>query len=207
MKEQSKLSLNQLISDLDKMFPNARCELDYNNLFELIIAVSLSSQTTDKRVNEVTKVLFSKYPTYNDLAKANIYEVEEILKPLGMNKVKAKNIIELSKKLIIKNKMPETLEELMELDGVGRKCANVILSEYYKIPSIAVDTHVLRTSNRLGLASGSVLEVEKKLMKKFDKKDWYFIHIHLVFLGRYVCKAKNKECAKCLINGCPSRFI
>ena len=206
-KKQSKISLPQLVSDLTEMFPNAKCELNYNNLYELIIAVSLSSQTTDSRVNLVTQELFSKYSNYELLSKANVSDVELILRPLGMSKIKAKNIIELSKKVILLNHEPSTLEELMALDGVGRKCANVILSEYYKIPAIAVDTHVYRTANRLELAKGSVLEVEKSLEKLFDKKDWYFIHIHLVMLGRYICKAKNPMCDKCLIKGCPSRFI
>ena len=205
MKEQSKLSLNQLISDLDKMFPNARCELDYNNLFELIIAVSLSAQTTDKRVNEVTKILFSKYGNYELLKDANISEVENILKPLGMYKIKAKNIIELSKKIDSLGFIPNSYETLTSLPGVGRKSANVILSEYFKIPKIAVDTHVYRVSKRLNLASGSILDVENKLMELFNEDYWYYMHIHLVLLGRYICKAKNPLCDKCLIKDCPSR--
>ena len=205
MKKPSLISLNQLINELDLMFKDAKCELDYNNLFELIIAVILSAQTLDKRVNEVTKILFQKYPTYKELAKANINDVENIIKPLGMYRVKANNIIELSKKLDSLGFIPNTEEELMNLPGVGRKSCNVILSEYFKIPKIAVDTHVYRTSIRLGLASGSVVDVENKLMKLFDEKYWYFIHIHLVFLGRYICKAKNPLCDKCLIKDCPSR--
>lgn len=205
MKNQSKVSLPNLINSLDLMFPNAKCELDYNNLFELIIAVCLSAQTTDKRVNQVTKELFSKYSNYTLLSKANIDDVIDIIKPLGMFRIKAKNIIELSKKLDNLGYIPDTLEGLMMLDGVGRKSANVILAEYFKIPRIAVDTHVYRTSLRLNLAKGSVLEVEEKLMKTFKKEDWYYIHIHLVLLGRYVCKAKNPLCEKCLIKDCPSR--
>lgn len=205
MKNQSKVSLPNLINSLDLMFPNAKCELDYNNLFELIIAVVLSAQTTDKRVNQVTKELFKKYSNYTLLSKANIDDVIDIIRPLGMFKIKAKNIIELSKKLDTLGVIPDTLEGLMSLDGVGRKSANVILSEYFKIPRIAVDTHVYRTSIRLNLAKGNVLEVEEKLMKTFEEKDWYYIHIHLVLLGRYVCKAKNPLCEKCLIKDCPSR--
>ena len=187
------------------MFPNAKCELNYNNLFELIICVVLSAQTTDKRVNEVTIELFKKYGNYSLLSKADIVDVENIIKPLGMYKIKAKNIIELSKKLDKLGFIPDSLEGLMELDGVGRKSANVILSEYFKIPRIAIDTHVYRTSLRLGLASGNILEVENKLMATFEEKYWYFIHIHLVLLGRYICKAKNPMCDKCLIKDCPSR--
>ena len=205
MKKPSLISLNQLIEELDLMFKDAKCELNYNNLFELIIAVILSSQTLDKRVNEVTKILFIKYPTYKELAMANITDVENIIKPLGMYRVKANNIIELSKKLDSLGFIPNSEEELMSLPGIGRKTCNVILSEYFKIPKIAVDTHVYRTSNRLGLASGSVLDVEKKLMELFDKEYWYYMHIHLVLLGRYICKAKNPLCDKCLIKDCPSR--
>ena len=205
MKKPSLISLNQLIEELDLMFKDAKCELKYNNLFELIIAVILSSQTLDKRVNEVTKILFIKYPTYKELAMANITDVENIIKPLGMYRVKANNIIELSKKLDSLGFIPNSEEELMSLPGIGRKTCNVILSEYFKIPKIAVDTHVYRTSNRLGLASGSVLDVEKKLMELFDKEYWYYMHIHLVLLGRYICKAKNPLCDKCLIKDCPSR--
>lgn len=205
MKNQSKVSLPNLINSLDLMFPNAKCELDYNNLFELIIAVVLSAQTTDKRVNQVTKELFRKYSNYTLLSKANIDDVIDIIKPLGMFKIKAKNIIELSKKLDNLGIIPDTLEGLMTLDGVGRKSANVILSEYFKIPRIAVDTHVYRTSIRLNLAKGNVLEVEEKLMKTFEEKDWYYIHIHLVLLGRYICKAQKPLCEKCLIKDCPSR--
>lgn len=205
MSNQSKTSYQSLIDSLDKMFPNAKCELNYNNLFELIIAVVLSAQTKDERVNEVTKVLFKKYSNPNLLKDANNLEIEAIIRPLGMYKAKAKNIIELSKKIDKLGYIPNTLESLMELDGVGRKSANVILSEYFKIPRIAVDTHVYRTANRLGLASGNVLEVEEELMKKFEEKYWYYMHIHLVLLGRYICKAKKPLCDKCLIKDCPSR--
>ena len=205
MSNQSKTSYQSLIDSLDKMFPNAKCELNYNNLFELIIAVVLSAQTKDERVNEVTKVLFKKYSNPNLLKDANNLEIEAIIRPLGMYKAKAKNIIELSKKIDKLGYIPNTLESLMELDGVGRKSANVILSEYFRIPRIAVDTHVYRTANRLGLASGNVLEVEVELMKKSEEKYWYYMHIHLVLLGRYICKAKKPLCDKCLIKDCPSR--
>ena len=205
MKNQSKVSLPNLINSLDLMFPNAKCELNYNNLFELIIAVVLSAQTTDKRVNEVTKILFSKYSDYKMLSKANVMDVIDIIKPLGMYKVKANNIIKLSQKLDSLGYIPNTLDELVKLDGVGRKSANVILSEYFKIPRIAVDTHVYRTSIRLNLAKGSVLDVEKQLMDAFDEEYWYYVHIHLVLLGRYICKAKKPLCDKCLIKDCPSR--
>ena len=205
MCNQSKISYQNFLNSLDQMFPNAKCELNYNNLFELVIAVVLSAQTKDERVNEVTKILFKKYGTPSLLSKANQSEIEDIIKPLGMHKMKSKNIIELSKKIDNMGFIPDTLDGLMSLDGVGRKSANVILSEFFKIPRIAVDTHVYRTSHRLGLAKGSVLDVENELMKKFEEKYWYFIHIHLVLLGRYICKAKQPLCDKCLIKDCPSR--
>lgn len=205
MKKPSLISLSELIKSLDLMFPNAKCELNYNNLYELIIAVSLSAQTTDKRVNEVTKILFSKYRDYSSLKDANITDVENIIKPLGMYKIKARNIIELAKKVDNLGIIPNSYEILVSLPGVGRKSANVILSEYFKIPKIAVDTHVYRVSKRLNLASGNVVDVENKLMELFDEKYWYYMHIHLVLLGRYICKAKNPLCDKCLIKDCPSR--
>lgn len=205
MKNQSEVSLNKLIESLNLMFPNAKCELDYNNLFELVIAVSLSSQTTDKKVNQVTKILFDKYDNYDKLASADISDVISILKPLGMSNIKAKNIINLSKKLKELGYIPNDFDGLIKLDGIGNKCANVILSEYFKIPRFAVDTHVYRTSLRLHLAKGSVNEVEKQLMEKFSVEYWYYMHIHLVLLGRYICKAKNPLCDKCLIKDCPSR--
>ena len=205
MKNQSEVSLQALIKELDLMFPNAKCELDYTNLFELIIAVSLSSQTTDKRVNMVTKELFMKYNSYELLANAPINDVENILKPLGMHKIKAKNIINLSKKLVELGFIPNDFTGLTKLDGIGSKCANVILSEYFKIPRFAVDTHVYRVSQRLGLAKGNIKEVEDTLMQKFDPDYWYFMHIHLVLLGRYICKAKKPLCDKCLIEDCPNR--
>ena len=163
---------------LDELFPNPKCELNYNKDYELLIAVVLSAQSTDKRVNEVTKTLFSKYSDYKLLSKANLMDVIDIIKPLGMYKVKANNIIKLSQKLDDLGYIPNTLEELVKLDGVGRKSANVILSEYFKIPRIAVDTHVYRTSIRLNLAKGSVLEVEKKLMNTFDEEYWYYILLY-----------------------------
>lgn len=194
----SKSSINELISNLDQMFPNAKCELEYHNLFELIIAVVLSAQTTDVSVNKVTPVLFEKYPTYETLANAKLEDVENIIKNIGLYHNKAKNIIMLSKTLLEKG-MPNTLEGLMELSGVGRKTANVVLGEYYSVPSIAVDTHVKRTSERLGLAKGTPYEIEQKLMKLFPKERWTKLHIQLVFLGRYVCLARKPKCEECLM--------
>ena len=163
---------NRIYNTLDEMFPNAKCELNYTNAFELLIAVLLSAQTTDVSVNKVTTELFKKYPNPESLANANSDDVKEIIKPIGLANNKSKNIINLCKKLVVEKNgiIPCDYYYLITLPGVGRKTANVILSEWFKIPRIAVDTHVLRVSNRLGLTDSSdVLEAEEDLMKLYPK--------------------------------------
>lgn len=182
------------------MFPNASCELNYNNLFELLVAVVLSAQTTDKRVNEVTKVLFQKYNSPISLSKADYNEIYEIVRPLGLAKSKAQNIIQLSKVLNTKYNdiVPNTRVELESLPGVGRKTANAVLMEGFRIPAIAVDTHVSRVSFRLGLSKDdNVLKIEQDLMNLFPKDEWYFVHHGLLFFGRYFCTAKKPNCEIC----------
>lgn len=182
------------------MFPNASCELNYNNLFELLVAVVLSAQTTDKRVNEVTKVLFQKYNSPISLSQADYNEIYEIVRPLGLAKSKAQNIIQLSKVLNIKYNdiVPNTRVELESLPGVGRKTANAVLMEGFRIPAIAVDTHVSRVSFRLGLSKDdNVLKIEQDLMNLFPKDEWYFVHHGLLFFGRYFCTAKKPNCEIC----------
>ena len=149
----NKEELNEILIQLELMFPNAGCELNYNNVFELLIAVMLSAQTTDKSVNVVTPALFSKYPTVNDLAKADVSDVKEIIQRLGLSSTKSKNIVAASIMLVQKfdSVVPCDLNSLMSLPGVGRKTANVVMSEGFKIPRIAVDTHVERVSKRLGI--------------------------------------------------------
>ena len=189
-----------ILDTLKKEYPEAKCELEYRNNFELLIAVSLSAQTTDKRVNVVTKDLFKKYDDPYKLKDADYEEVKEIIKSLGLSSSKARNIIDISKKLVedYKGKVPSTREELMLLPGVGRKTSNVVLSVGFDIPAIAVDTHVKRVSNRLGLSeSDDVLKIEEDLMKLFDEKDYYSVHHSLIFFGRYLCKAKNPDCNNC----------
>lgn len=182
------------------MFPNASCELNYNNLFELLVAVVLSAQTTDKRVNEVTKVLFQKYNSPISLSQADYNEIYEIVRPLGLAKSKAQNIIQLSKVLNTKYNdiVPNTRVELESLPGVGRKTANAVLMEGFRIPAIAVDTHVSRVSFRLGLSKDdNVLKIEQDLMNLFPKDEWYFVHHGLLFFGRYFCTAKKPNCEIC----------
>ena len=185
---------------LDIMIPNAKCELNYNKDYELLLATVLSAQCTDKRVNEVTKVLF-KYDL-NDLIKIDIKEIENIIRPCGSYTKKALYIKEIANKLVneCNGKVPNNREYLESLPGVGRKTTNVVLSNLFDVPAIAVDTHVERVSKRLKLANKNddVLVVEKKLMKKIPEYLWSKSHHQLVLFGRYICKARNPLCDDCL---------
>ena len=189
-----------VLNELKKLFPDAKCELNYNNIYELTIATILSAQATDKSVNNVTPELFKKYPDVYSLSKANINDVIEIIKPVGLSKTKANNIIALSKIIIDKYQgiIPNTFDDLVTLPGVGRKTANVILAEGFNLPGLAVDTHVLRVANRLGLCKSSdPLVVEEELKNMYKKEDWGLVHLEMLFFGRYMCKAKNPECVNC----------
>ncbi len=195
--------MEEVTDYLDKLFPNPRCELNYTKDYELLIAVMLSAQTTDKRVNMVTSVLFKKYDTLEKLSKADINDVIEIIRPIGTFNKKASNVIEIAKDLL-ENKggiVPNDREYLESLNGVGRKTTNVVLSNLYNAPLIAVDTHVSRVSKRLGIAKcgDDVLVIEKKLNKKFPKDKLSRLHHQLVLFGRYYCKAKNPLCDSCEI--------
>lgn len=193
--------MNNIISYLDSIIPNPVCELNYTKDYELLIAVMLSAQTTDKRVNMVTKVLFEKYPTLSDLANANIHDIIDIIRPIGTYHKKANNIIEIANNLLNKANgiVPNNREFLESLPGVGRKTTNVVLSNLYDVNCIAVDTHVNRVSVRLGIAKekDNVLTVEKKLSKKFPQDKLARLHHQLVLFGRYYCKAKNPKCEDC----------
>ena len=190
-----------ILETLDQMFPNATVELNHNNHFELLIAVVLSAQTTDVAVNKVTPALFTKYPTPYDLAKADEKDIENYIKTIGLYRNKAKNIKALSNQLVelFEGKVPSTREDLESLPGVGRKTANVVLSNAFYIPALAVDTHVARVSQRLGFAKfgDSVLTIENKLMKKIPKDKWQQAHHQFIFFGRYHCLARNPKCNEC----------
>lgn len=195
-----KKKIDFIINKLQEMFPDAKCELDYTNLYELIIAVALSAQTTDVRVNIVTKELFKAYPDCYSLAKASYYDVLNIIKSVGLSNTKSKNIIALANELVNRfdGKVPHTMEELITLPGVGRKTSNVVLAEGFGIPAIAVDTHVARIANRLGFSnSEDVLKIEQDLMNQIEKEKWHQTHHMLIFFGRYFCKAKNPNCEEC----------
>lgn len=195
------MMINTVLEYLDDIFPNAKCELEYTKPYELLLAVVMSAQTTDKRVNEVNKVLFKKYGTLSKLADADIKDIEKIIKPIGTYKKKSIFIKEISNRLI-KDKREDDLNDrkyLSTLPGVGRKTINVFLSVIYNVPSIPVDTHVERVSKRLNLAKekDNVLEVEKKLMRKVPKDKWIKFHHQMIFFGRYKCKSRSPECKDC----------
>ena len=189
-----------LITELDKLFPTAKCELNYTKDYELLIATVLSAQCTDKRVNEVTKILFSKYDI-NTLKDASLTEIENIIRPCGSYTKKAYYLKSIATSLVndYQGKVPNNRKYLESLPGVGRKTCNVVLSNIYNVPAIAVDTHVARVSVRLGLAKekDNVLTIEQKLMKKLPKDHWSRLHHQLVLFGRYKCKALKPECSNC----------
>lgn len=190
-----------IINSLDKLYPNAKCELKHASHFQLLVAVVLSAQTTDVKVNSVTKVLFKKYPNALSLSKANLNDVESIIKPLGLYHNKAINIIELSKILVDKynGKVINDRHILESLPGVGRKTCNVILSNCFNVPAFAVDTHVARVSKRLCIANedDDVKTIEEKLMNLFPSESWCKLHHQFIFFGRYKCKAINPNCLDC----------
>lgn len=191
----------EIIAYLDTIIPNPRCELEYSKDYELLIATMLSAQTTDKRVNEVTRVLFKKYPSLKDLAGADIEDIKQIIRSIGTYNKKASNIKSIAKNLLEKSNgiVPNDRKFLESLDGVGRKTTNVVLSNIYNVPCIAVDTHVSRVSKRLGIAkeADDVVVVEKKLNKFFKDDDLCRLHHQLVLFGRYYCKAIKPECENC----------
>ena len=199
-----KTNINPLLNYLDELFPSARCELFYSKDYELVIAVMLSAQTTDKSVNAVTPVLFNKYPSLEELNNAPLSDIEEILKPIGLYKNKAKNLKGIVKDLLerFNGKVPSNKDELMTLPGVGNKTAGVIRAEIFQIPDLPVDTHILRISKRLNLAKkeDEPIDVEKKLKKLIPEERWIKSHHQLIYFGRYFCTARNPQCENCKIS-------
>lgn len=186
---------------LDELFPNPCCELNYTKDYEFLIAVVLSAQTTDKKVNSVTNILFNKYPSLLALSKANLDDIIDIIRPIGTFNRKSVYIKEIAS--ILYNKyngiVPCDRASLESMPGVGRKVANVVLSELFHVPCIAVDTHVDRVSKRLDLANSrdSVKIVENNLCEMFPKDTWNKRHLQLVLFGRYYCKSINPKCSNC----------
>ena len=198
-----KTDINRLLSYLDELFPLAKCELFYSKDYELVIAVMLSAQTTDKSVNAVTPILFNKYPSLDAFNNASLEDIEEILKPIGLYKNKAKNLKGIVKDLIerFNYQVPSNKEQLMTLPGVGNKTAGVIRAEIFKIPDLPVDTHILRISKRLNLAKkeDEPIDVEKKLKKLIPEERWIKSHHQLIHFGRYFCTARSPQCENCKI--------
>lgn len=194
-------NINTILNYLDELIPNPKCELEYNKDYELLIAVMLSAQTTDKRVNQVTKELFKKYNTLDKLKDAELCDIQSYIKVLGNYTKKSKAVINIANTLYNKHdkKVPNNRSLLEDLPMVGRKTTNVVLSELYGIPNIAVDTHVERVSKRLKLAKekSNVLEVENALKRKVPKDKWIRFHHQMVLFGRYYCTAKSPKCNDC----------
>lgn len=191
----------EILNYLNEIIPNPVCELNYNKDYELLLAVMLSAQTKDARVNKVTKVLFNKYDSLKKLKEANIKDIENIIKELGSYHKKSEAVINIAKILDEKynGKVINNRKVLENLPMVGRKTTNVVLSELFNEPTIAVDTHVERVSKRLGLVKkdDDVIKIEEKLKRKFDKNIWSELHKQFVLFGRYYCTSKKPSCNKC----------
>lgn len=199
-----KKTCKAVLDILEKTFPNAKPELNFTSNYELLVAVILSAQCTDKRVNEVTSLLFKGYNTPDKMLKLSSEELAEIIRPCGLNNSKAKHIISASQDIINKfgGQVPEDFEQLQSLSGVGRKTANVVSAVAFGKNAIAVDTHVFRVSNRIGMVKAkNPLECEKQLKEKIDASRWSKAHHLLIFLGRRICMARNPQCETCPING------
>lgn len=199
-----KTNVKPLLDYLDEILPTAKCELLYSKDYELVVAVMLSAQTTDKSVNAVTPILFKKYPTLAALYDAPLQDIEEIIKPIGLYKNKAKNLKGIVKDLVdcFNSVVPSDKEQLMTLPGVGNKTAGVIRAEIFRIPDLPVDTHILRISKRLNLAKkdDEPIDVERKLKKIIPEERWIKSHHQLIHFGRYYCMARSPKCENCKIS-------
>lgn len=205
-----KAKRDRILQTLEEMFPDAHCELNHTNEFELLVAVMLSAQTTDASVNKLTEKLFQKYHGPEDFLGVELEELQNDIRTIGLYRNKAKSLRNMSKKLIedFDGKVPRTQKELESLPGVGRKTANVVRSVAFDDPAFAVDTHVERIAKRLGFAKeeDSVLVVEQKLNKTIPKKYWSKCHHQFIFFGRYFCKAMNPSCKECpLVDICKEK--
>lgn len=198
-----KVRTKRVLEALKQEYPDAECELNYETPFQLLVAVALSAQTTDVKVNQVTETLFKDYPDVYSMRKATQEELEERLKTIGLFRNKAKNLMMMCEQLIqnFNGEVPKDMKGITSLAGAGRKTANVVMSNAFNVPAIAVDTHVFRVSNRIGLAhSDNVLEVEKQLQAELPKKEWSLAHHLIIFHGRRRCYARKPDCENCMIN-------
>ena len=199
MKKKFKIIVDKLIES----YPDARCELEYKSPFQLLIATILSAQTTDKKVNEVTKNLFIEYPRLEDFLKLDEKELQDKIKSIGLYRMKSKNIINLCRILEERfdSEVPRTRDELITLPGVGRKTANVVISNCFGVQAFAVDVHVFRVSNRIGIANSPTPEkTELDLMKNIDENLWTICHHTIIFHGRRCCTSRKPNCGECKIS-------
>ena len=205
-----KLRVFEAVSRLEKLYPEAICSLDYKDAFQLLIATRLSAQCTDKRVNIVTPDLFAEFPTSKEMANADLKRVEQLIKTCGLYKTKATDLIKIAQKIECEfgGKVPDTIEELTTLSGVGRKTANLVCGDIYGKPAVVTDTHFIRICNRLGFVStDNPLKVENEMRKLLPpEKSNNFCHRTVLF-GRDVCTARNPKCDVCLLNDiCPKKL-
>lgn len=195
-------NVQKIVSLLKSTYPDVKCELNYNSSFELLIATVLSAQTTDKKVNEITKDLFKGFKTPEDFLTLNEQELQDKIRKIGLYRNKSKNILALCRELKerFKGEVPKKFDELVSLPGVGRKTANVVLANAFSVPTIAVDTHVFRVSNRIGIAnSQNVNKTEQQLQEIIPKSEWILMHHLLIFHGRRCCIARSPKCSQCTI--------
>lgn len=197
----------KIVELLAKHYPEAHCALDHENAFQLLIATILSAQCTDERVNKVTPALFKRFPTPKSYLNADLQDIEELVHTTGFYKNKAKNIKACAEQLVARHKgeVPQTMEELHALPGVGRKTANVVLGNIFGIPGMVVDTHVTRVSNRLGFVRGNdAVKLELELQKLIPEKDWTMYSHYIITHGRALCTARSPQCKVCFLNKvCP----
>lgn len=194
--------ISKILDILEQSYPDAECALHHKNVFQLIVAVALSAQTTDKSVNQVTPALFERYPDAEALAEADVEDISEYIKRIGMYRTKAKNIVAMAQKLCAEfgGQVPDNYDDLISLPGVGRKTANVVLSVGFGQQRIAVDTHVFRVANRIGLVhEKDVLKTEFALMDRIPEERWSRTHHSLIFHGRQCCDARKPKCDSCPI--------
>lgn len=195
--------INKILDDLDSLYPNTKAGLDFTTPFELLIATILSAQCTDVRVNKVTAVLFKEHNTPKTILDLGVDGLAKYIKSCGLYKTKSKNIINTCNVLYhdYDSKVPDTIDELMKLPGVGRKTANVVVSNAFGTPAIAVDTHVFRVTNRIGIVNEKdVLSTEKALMQEIPRDRWSKSHHLFIWHGRNLCKARNPRCEECILN-------
>lgn len=199
----NKKEIDEILDALEVLYPDAQCELNYRTPFELLVATMLSAQTTDIKVNQVTEKLFKKYKGPKEFLKASTEELENDIKVIGLYRNKTKNLKKMSEVILrdYNGIVPNTKEELVKLAGVGTKTANVVLSNAFNVPAIAVDTHVFRVANRLGLAQGKDVKItEEHLRENINIERWSRAHHLLIFHGRRCCKARKPDCENCKIN-------